>query len=648
MSVPLPHPRDKTMFTRSSITQQGAAVSFVTKMNPSSVPDAARRAARHGGIAWNSLAVKLPLLAAACLLVAIAGFGVLLAWEQASQAEAAVEREARTHARDLARVVVVHLYIADYIAVEKALTSVTPAAGLAEVLVTDMVGRVVSEAEVDTEGMLVPRFRSRHITPPIGAELEQWIQDDALVVWVPVALKEPVGWLRMTFSRAAIKAERRQIYIQTAGFGVLAALVGMIGMFVFIRPRIAALREVTRFAEGLNAGMGEQVAVGPNSTEIEALARALNTASRRLEGDARILRESEAQLRTVVQNMPVLLNAYDEQLNVVAWNRECERVTSYAAHEIIGNPKAFELLYPDPKYREYVFDEWQRPRSRFYHRELELTARDGSKRVVAWSNISDEFHIPGWPYWSVGIDVTERVKAERLKDDFISTINHELRTPLTAIQGALALIRNGPVGQVPPTMRSMIDIAERNSERLLRLIGNILDLQRLAAGHLHLHSESMDLGQLVVEAVKTNSLLADSRGTRLRVNEVAPHARVLGDYAKLEQVLTNLISNAIKYSPPGSDVDVSVLRHAGKVRVCVTDRGAGVPSGFRDRLFLRFSRAEEVLTGKESGSGLGLYISKRIMDEHGGAIGFEPRPGGGAIFYFELAAEQSRVTSARA
>lgn len=634
MSVPLP-PVDDPMLGRAQMPDS-AVGSPVVALSIAPESDSGGDVP-HRRIAWNSLAVKLPLLAAGCLLAAIAGFGALLAWEHASQAESAVESAARTQARDLARVVAVHLFVTDYIAVETALTSVTPVAGLSEVLVTDMQGRVVSEAEVDPSGLLVPRFRTRRIAPPTGASLKQVIRDDALVVWVPIAFKEPVGWLRMVFSRAAINAERHQIYAQTAGFGVLAALVGMIGMFAFIRPRIAALREVTRFAEGLNKGMGEQVTVGPSSTEIEALGRALNTASRRLEADARFLRESEAQLRSVVENMPVLLNAFDSQLVFVAWNRECERVTGYSAQEMLGNPKAVELLYPDPKYRQHVFDEWNRRGNRFYHWELELTARDGSKRVVAWSNISDEFRIPGWPYWSVGIDVTERAKGERLKDDFISTVNHELRTPLTAIQGALALMRSGAAGQMPPPMRAMVDIAERNSERLLRLIGNILDVQRLEAGHLHLHQVSLDLGQLAAESVKVNSLLADTRGTRLRLGEVAPHARVIGDYAKLEQVLTNLISNAIKYSPPSTEVAVSVVRHKGKVRVCVTDEGAGIPPGFRNRLFLRFSRAEEVLAGKESGSGLGLYISKRIMDEHGGTIGFEPCPGGGAIFYFELA-----------
>jgi len=598
----------------------------------------------HGFAAWNSLAVKLPLLAAACLLAAIAGFGALLAREQASQAEAAVERAAHTQARDLARVVIVHLFVTDYISLEKALTSVTPAAGLTEVLVADISGRVVSEAEVNAAGELVPRFRTRRIAPPAGTSLEQVTRNDALVVWVPVVLKEPVGWLRMVFSRDAIDAARRQIYGQTAGFGVLAAFLGMIGMFAFMRSRIAALREVTRFAEGLSAGAGEQVTVGRSSTEIDALARALNTASRRLAADARVLRESEAQLRTVVENMPVLLNAFDHQLNFIAWNRECERVTGYSAQEMLGNPKAVELLYPDPQYRQFLFEEWRRRGNSFYHWELELTARDGSKRIVAWSNISDEFRIPGWPYWSVGIDVTERAENERLKDDFISTVNHELRTPLTAIQGALALMRSGAAGTVPPAMRSMMEIAERNSERLLRLIGNILDVQRLEAGHLQLHRVPLDLGQLAAEAVKVNSLLADNRGTCLRLKDVAPYAWVVGDHAKLEQVLTNLISNAIKYSPPGTDVDVSVVRRDGRLRVCVADQGKGIPADFRDRLFMRFSRAEEVLTAKESGSGLGLYISKRIIDEHGGIIGFEPRPSGGAIFYFDLA-EQSRASA---
>ena len=166
------------------------------------------------------------------------------------------------------------------------------------------------------------------------------------------------------------------------------------------------------------------------------------------------LKESEDRLRRVVENMPVLMIAFDENGNIIVWNRECERVTGYSADEIIDNPKALELLFPDPIYREWVLSELTQQKDEFYNMEGPLTSKAGTRKIVTLSNPSGQFPIPGWTMWTIGVDVTERKQAEeaiqkagkaaeianRAKSTFLANMSHELRTPLNAILGFTQLI----------------------------------------------------------------------------------------------------------------------------------------------------------------------------------------------------------------
>jgi PAS domain S-box-containing protein len=190
----------------------------------------------------------------------------------------------------------------------------------------------------------------------------------------------------------AIQASRVAILEQPVVHTVRYRMRHKDGSYLWVETASHALR---------NAETGE---VG----EILAITRDIT--ERRREEEA--LRESENRLRRVIQDMPVMLNAMDKDGRLVAWNRECERVTGYSAEEMIGNPRAVEMLYPDPAYRQQVLEEWADRGGDFRNWEMELTGKDGSTRIVSWTNVSDHFFIPGWTSWSVGVDMTERVQAE--------------------------------------------------------------------------------------------------------------------------------------------------------------------------------------------------------------------------------------------
>ncbi|MFU8837703.1 MAG: ATP-binding protein [Thiohalomonadaceae bacterium] len=234
-------------------------------------------------------------------------------------------------------------------------------------------------------------------------------------------------------------------------------------------------------------------------------------------------------------------------------------------------------------------------------------------------------------------DISERKRIERMKNEFISTVSHELRTPLTSISGALGLIAGGALGELSPQAHSMIAIAYKNSQRLGYLINDLLDMEKLMAGKIRFDLCVQPLQPLLEQAIQDNRAYADQFNVRLRLSHGAGKAQVRVDAQRLHQVLTNLISNAAKFSPEDAEVVISASSDKNSVCVAVRDRGPGIPAEFHERIFQKFSQADASDTRQKGGSGLGLAISRELMERMGGRIGFDSTPGKGSIFYIELA-----------
>ncbi len=247
-------------------------------------------------------------------------------------------------------------------------------------------------------------------------------------------------------------------------------------------------------------------------------------------------------------------------------------------------------------------------------------------------------------YLGIGSDLTERKKIDLMKSEFVSTVSHELRTPLTSIRGALSLVLGKGAADLPPKLQRMLETANRNSERLTFLINDILDLEKINAGKLDLRLEAVNLAALAKRAVDENEGYALSHNVKLKLSfESDETTTVRVDEHRLLQVFANLISNAVKYSPEEDTVDVVVKRTNGRVRVSVIDKGAGIPVEFRPRIFGRFAQADSSDTREKGGTGLGLTITKAIIEQLGGSIDFNSEPGEGAEFYFELSAWDQTV-----
>lgn len=234
-------------------------------------------------------------------------------------------------------------------------------------------------------------------------------------------------------------------------------------------------------------------------------------------------------------------------------------------------------------------------------------------------------------------DITERRRIDQMKNEFVSTVSHELRTPLTSIRGALGLIVSGAIGgDLPDKIKTMLDIANNNTKRLLLLINDILDLQKIESGNLDFHFSSVEVMPFVKQAIEDNAGYAEEHSVSLNLTEQIESGRIYADKERLIQVMNNLISNAAKFSPEGEQIEISVSRIAGYIRITVTDHGPGIPEVFHSELFERFTQYDSSDTRQAGGTGLGLSISKLIVEKHNGHIDFVSSLGQGTSFYIEF------------
>ncbi|MDH4120449.1 MAG: PAS domain S-box protein [Deltaproteobacteria bacterium] len=359
----------------------------------------------------------------------------------------------------------------------------------------------------------------------------------------------------------------------------------------------------------------------------ESMARMLATALDRERIGAQ-LEQSMAQLATVVTSAPIMLVA-------VNGNNQITLVRGRAAKELGFNPQEME----GKSFHEVFSGQPMLDRALNQARDLESeTVEVDLGDNIFEVRVSPALEARGRKggVITVWVEITERKKIERMKSEFIATVSHELRTPLTSIRGSLGLITGGVTGKLPEQTLAMLNIAYNNSERLVRLINDILDIEKIESGNLVFNHRPLDLHQVLVQAVESNQGYAREYGVILEKEIAENETWVMADPDRMIQVLSNLISNAVKFSPRGERVVVRQLVKGKKIRVEVEDHGAGIPKEFQPRVFSKFAQADSSDTRKKGGTGLGLSICRAIVERHGGVIGFSSGPQGGTVFHFEL------------
>jgi PAS domain S-box-containing protein len=382
------------------------------------------------------------------------------------------------------------------------------------------------------------------------------------------------------------------------------------------------------------------------------------------------LRQSEERLKQMAQHMPVLLDAFDEAGNIVLWNAECERVTGYRADEILGNPRAMELLYPDADYRARVLDEWSSMGNNYRDWEWKLTAKDGTQRTIAWSNISEAVPLPGWATWGIGVDVTERRRAEaaleaehaslarhvaertadlsvtnaelaravRTKDEFLANMSHELRTPLNAILGLSEALQEGVYGALNDRQQAGLHTIEESGRHLLELINDILDLSKIEAGKADMQPNVFAVEPLCQATMRMVRQVAMKKHLTLSENIDPAVDTLYTDERRLKQMLVNLLSNAVKFTPERGTIGLTVEGDPARqvVRFSVWDTGIGIATEQLGRLFKPFVQIDSGLARQHQGTGLGLSLVARLAEMNGGSVEVESEEGKGSRFSITL------------
>jgi signal transduction histidine kinase len=271
-----------------------------------------------------------------------------------------------------------------------------------------------------------------------------------------------------------------------------------------------------------------------------------------------------------------------------------------------------------------------------FNEEFRVVWNDGTERFVKSAAIVQR-NAAGEPIRLVGLntDITELKRVDRMKSEFVSMVSHELRTPLTSIRAALGLIAGGGVGAVPLKAQQLLQLANRNAERLGVLIDDMLDMEKIESGKLRFDLAPQPLLPIIEQAVAVNTAYATTHNIALTLAPASEDIVAAVDANRLLQVMTNLLSNAVKFSPTNAHVDVSLVAQGTRATIEVRDHGSGIAPQFHSKVFTKFSQSDSSDTRSKGGSGLGLAISKALIERMSGHISF--RTGGeGTSFFIEL------------
>lgn len=347
----------------------------------------------------------------------------------------------------------------------------------------------------------------------------------------------------------------------------------------------------------------------------------------------RSLKQSEQRYKTILETATDAFFLHDINGQFVDVNKEACNSLGYSRDELL-NLKVFDVeVGQDPELLKELWPKLEKG---------ENIRVDGVHRRKDGSTFPVEVGV-GIVYMNnetllsvLARDVTERQRIDNMKNEFISTVSHELRTPLTSIRGALGLVSGGASGDISDEAKEILTIASRNSERLLSLINDILDISKIESGEMTFNFETAELTPLIEQAIIDNSAYAEQYGIKFKITDKIDKLKVKVDKERFLQVMANLLSNAAKFSSSGGVVEVACIQYEDGCRISVSDHGLGIPESFKDKVFDKFTQNDSSDTRQKGGTGLGLNITKFIVEKHGGNISYISKENSGTTFYVDL------------
>ncbi|QMS88364.1 PAS domain S-box protein [Nostoc edaphicum CCNP1411] len=380
-----------------------------------------------------------------------------------------------------------------------------------------------------------------------------------------------------------------------------------------------------------------ELRVAERTAELISVNRQLQSQLNERQRTQEELRFSQARFARILDIADDAIISTNGFQSITLFNQGAEKIFGYSAQEVIG--QGLDLLLPQRffhKHRQYVLDFGQSPniaRRMGERREIYGCRKDGTEfpaeASISKIDMGDEIF-----YTVILRDITERKQIERMKDEFISVVSHELRTPLTSIHGSLGMLTSGLLPTDSEQGKRLLQIATDSTERLVRLINDILDIERIESGKAKMEPEICNIVDLITQAVNVMQPLADKAGVKVSICPLS--GQVLADCDRIVQTLTNLLSNAIKFSSAGSTVSLAAQQQGNEILLTVKDTGRGIPTDKLESIFERFQQVDSSDSRNHDGTGLGLAICKSIMQQHGGRIWAESTLGEGSTFYVTL------------
>ncbi|MBT9477000.1 sensor histidine kinase [Polaromonas sp.] len=482
-----------------------------------------------------------------------------------------------------------------------------------------------------------------------------------------------LGWkVLVRQSREDAYLPVKQLQLQVLWIGIAVASLFLLLGFGAARFITRPLKALSRSAQQLEAGQPAQIdAVGVPYTEVKNLSESLNSLISNLQQKESALkdlnvtlenrveqrtieltqalegvRDSENRTKTIIETAQGAFIGVNFEGRITDWNSQAQKMLGWTREEMLG--QSLVKLVPE-RFRADIDSAMQH----FVHTGTASFINTNLERLVLTKEGKElpvEVRIglintPKLKFFSAFLhDISERKQVERMKNEFISTASHELRTPLTAIYASLSLVNSGMAGELPPDAQELLGISFKSAERLVRLVNEVLDVEKIDSQTMDYRMVTQAMLPLVEQAVRATQHYADQYGVRLELAGDSADGQVSIDVDRIIQVVVNLLSNAAKFSPAGGLVRVSLKQFSAYLRVSVIDSGTGIPENFRDRIFQRFAQADSSDRRQKGGTGLGLNICKSIIEAHKGRIDFVSEAGKGCEFYFDLPiAAQGRI-----
>ncbi len=619
---------------------------------------------------------QVMLLVSLLLAMVVPFFAIHEANENAERVVNSAMLQARALTENISVTSIEHIITQDFASTEQLLLRSARFPGVQQIQVVDMAGRVIGDVFVDQGGDSVLRYELQMLDVPdvVSVQLQQ--RDGLLIVWQPIVGANAVGWVHLNYSLAEAEeiAEQYLYDYMLDGLIMTVMLVGLI-LLVMRRP-LRVLRDAATFAGQLKNKHGEMIPVDKRSVEIEQLGTALNETSANLFEQDAVIKQAFKALNTQKSAMDEhsIVSITDVDGRITYANQKFVDVTGFSRDELLG--KKHDIVKSGFHSDAFFAAMWETiSAGRVWHGEILNKSKHGDE---VWVNTTivpfmDESGVP-YEYVAIRTDVTEQKKAEqelekkarsltqmtdhledlvklrtselelantqllhlnKVKSEFVSVVSHELRTPLTSIKSFAEILQDDLEELDIDSQKHFLSIINEESERLGRLINDLLDLQKMDSGKVDWNDESVDLVVLLKGSVALFTQAYADKGLRLDLALTADEFWVDVDVDRIKQLMANLLSNALKFTELGS-VTVGLVAKGDEVEVSVCDTGLGIPEQEIANVFESFHQVNSSATREIGGSGLGLAICKDIVEHYSGRIWVESELGKGSRFVFTL------------